>query len=149
MNEAAYSLIQEQAPDELPLYVRTRDRYFADPTGFTADVAMVDRPLGMGEVAALQTFSQTVFPLLGPILATLFAAVAAALQQEATEQIVARVRRLFGRPEPMFTQAQLETIAAEVTTVIEAQQQQFNLDPTQVQAVKDAVLARLALAKKA
>ena len=36
MNEAAYSLIREQAPNELPLYVKTRDRYFADPAAFTA-----------------------------------------------------------------------------------------------------------------
>jgi len=149
MNEAAHSLIREQAPDELPLYVKTRDRYFADPASFTAQAATIDRPLGMGTVEVLQNFSQTIFPLLSPILAALATAVATALQQQATDRIVAEVRKLFAKPEPIFTQAQLETIAAEISAVVKARQQQFNLDPAQAQAVRDAIIARLALAKKA
>ncbi len=81
MNEVAYSLIREQAPGELALYTKTRDRYFADPAGFTVLATTADRPLGMGGVEALQNFSQTVFPLLTPILAAIATAVAAALQQ--------------------------------------------------------------------
>jgi hypothetical protein len=34
MNEAAYAIIRENAPQELALYVNTRDRYFADPDNF-------------------------------------------------------------------------------------------------------------------
>lgn len=149
MNEAAYSLIREQAPEELPLYVKTRDRYFADPAGFTAQVSTIDRPLGLGAVETLQNFSQTIFPLLAPILSSLAAAVAVALQKEAADQIVAEVRKLFAKPEPIFTQAQLETLAAEINAVVKVQQEQFNLDPAQAQAVRDAIIARLALAKKA
>ena len=147
INEAAYSLIREQAPDELPLYVKTRDRYFADPVSFTAPAATVDRPLGMGSVELLYNFSQTVFPLLGPLVSALVAALAASLQQEASAAIVERVRKLFTKPEPIFTQPQLETIAATISTVIKAQQEQLNLDPAQTQAIKNALIARLALAK--
>src|SRR5690348_11746477 len=92
MNDAAYSLIREQAPEELPLYVKTRDRYFADPATFNAQPESVDRPLGMGSVELLHTFSQTVFPLIGPLVSALVAAVAASLQQEATDAIVEKVR---------------------------------------------------------
>jgi len=149
MNEAAYSLIRKQAPDELPLYIKTRDRYFADPAGFTAQASTIDRPLGMGAVEALQTFSVTVFPLLAPMLTAIATAVAAAFQQEATDHIVAEVRKLFAKPEPIFTQAQLDTIAAEISAVVRARQKQLALDPAQAQAVRDAIIARLALAKKA
>jgi hypothetical protein len=149
INEAAYSLIREQVPDELPLYIKIRDRYFADPAGFIAQASSIDRPLGMGPVEALQTFSVTVFPLLAPILAAIATAVAAALQQEASEQIVAEVRKLFAKPEPILTQAQLDTIAAEIRAVVRVRQKQLGLDPTQAQAVSDAIIVRLALAKKA
>jgi len=148
MNEAAYSLIRDRAPDELPLYVKTRDRYFADPAGFTTPPAPVDRPLGMGAVDVLRTFSTTVFPLLSPILAALITSVAAALQQEVSDRVVAEVRKLFAKPEPILTQAQLAAIAAEIGAVVKDQQQRLNLDPAQSQAVHDAIIARLALAKK-
>lgn len=147
MNEAAYSLIREQAPDELPLYVKTRDRYFADPAAFTAQAESVDRPLGMGAVELLHTFSQTVFPLLGPLVAALVAAVSVSLQQEATDAVVEKVRKLFTKPEPAFTQSQLETIATTISAVINDTQAQLNLDPAQARAVEHALIARLALAK--
>jgi hypothetical protein len=147
MNEVAYSLIREQAPDELPLYVRTRDRYFADPAAFTAQPEGVDRPLGMGAVELLHTFSQTVFPLLGPLVSALVAAVSVSLQQEASDAIVEKVRKLFTKPEPAFTQPQLETIAATIRSVIKGQQEQLSLDPAQARAVEHALIARLALAK--
>jgi hypothetical protein len=149
INEAAYSLIREQAPDELPVYLKTRDRYFADPAGFTAQASSIDRPLGIGPVEVLQTFSTTIFPLLTPILVAIATAVAAALQQEASDHIVAEVRKLFAKPEPILTQAQLDAIAVEIGTVVRARQKQLDLDPTQAQAVSDAIIARLALAKKA
>jgi hypothetical protein len=147
MNEAAYSLIREQAPDELPLYVKMRDRYFADPAAFTAPPESVDRPLGMGAVELLHTFSQTVFPLLGPLVAALVASVSVSLQQEATDAVVEKVRKLFTKPEPAFTQPQLETIAATIKAVIKIQQPQLGLDPAQAKAVEHALIARLALAK--
>lgn len=147
MNEAAYSLIREQAPDELPLYVKMRDRYFADPVAFTAQPESVDRPLGMGAVELLHTFSQTVFPLLGPLVTALVAAMSVSLQQEATDAVVEKVRKLFTKPEPAFTQSQLETIAATISAVITIQQPQLNLDPAQAKAVEHALIARLALAK--
>jgi hypothetical protein len=149
MNEAAYSLIREQVPEELPLYVKTRDRYFADPEGFTAQVAPADHPLGMGAIEVLQNFSQTIFPLLPPILAAIGAAVAAALQQQVTDRIVAEVGKIFTKPEPIFTQAQLEAISAEISAVVKDRQQQLNLDRAQAQLIRDAIIARLALAKKA
>lgn len=147
MNEAAYSLIREQAPDELPLYVKTRDRYFADPAAFTAQPESVDRPLGMGTVELLHTFSQTIFPLIGPLVSALVAAVSVSLQQEATDAVVEKVRKLFTKPEPAFTQPQLETIAATIRAVIKAQQAQLSLDPAQAKAVENMLVARLALAK--
>ena len=106
-------------------------------------------PLGWGPVDVLQNFTQTVFPLLPPILTALVTAVSAALQQEATDRIVAEVRKLFAKPEPIFTQAQLETIEAEIKAVVSAKQRQYSLSPAQAQAVRDAIIARLALAKKA
>jgi hypothetical protein len=147
MNEAAYSLIREHAPNELPLYMKTRDRYFADPAGFTAPAANVDRPLGMGAVELVHTFSQTVFPLIGPLVSAIAAAVATSLQQEVTDAIVEKVRKLFTRPEPAFTQPQLETIATTIRAVIKAQQPQLSLDPAQAKAVEHMLIARLALAK--
>ena len=147
MNEAAYSLIREQAPEELPLYVKTRDSYFADPVAFIAQPESVDRPLGMGAVEMLHTFSQTVFPLLGPLVSAIAAAVATSLQQEVTDAIVEKVRKLFTKPEPAFTQPQLETIAATIRAVVKISQPQLNLDPAQARAVEHALIARLALAK--
>ncbi|NTU78157.1 MAG: hypothetical protein HGA45_01935 [Chloroflexales bacterium] len=147
MNEAAYSLIREQAPNELPLYVKTRDRYFADPAGFTAQPESVDRPLGMGSVEMIHTFSQTVFPLIGPMVSAIAATVATSLHQEVTDAIVEKVRKLFTKPEPAFTQPQLETIATTISAVIKIQQPQLRLDPAQAKAVETMLIARLALAK--
>lgn len=148
MNEAAYSLIREHAPNELPLYVRTRDSYFADPESFTASISATDDPMGAGVVEVLQNFSHTVFPLLTPILTALVAAVATALKEEGTTRAVAEVRKLFAKPEPVLTQAQLEDVAAEIRTAIKRQQRQHQLDPALADAVGDAIIARLALAKK-
>lgn len=147
LNEVAYSLIREQAPEELPLYTRTRDRYFADPSGFTSQPTSVDRPLGMGATELVQLFTTSVFPLLTPVLVAIATSVATSLQQDVTEQIIAKVRSIFAQPEPLFTQAQLEAIEAEVGAVIRSQQKQLKLEPAQAQAVKLAIVARLALAK--
>jgi hypothetical protein len=61
--------------------------------------------------------------------------------------VVEKVRKLFTKPEPAFTQSQLETIAATISAVITIQQPQLNLDPAQARAVEHALIARLALAK--
>lgn len=148
VNEAAYSLVREQAPNEIPLYVRTRDRYLADPEGFAAPVVAQDEAMGAGMIEVLQNFSQTLFPLLGPALGAILSAVAAAIATEAPERAVAAVRKLFAKPEPILTQEQLAAVAAEIKLVAARQQQRYNLDPAQTQAVVDAIIARLALAKK-
>lgn len=148
MNEAAYSLIREHAPNELPLYVRTRDSYFSDPESFTAAVSAADDPMGAGAVEMLQSFSQTIFPLLGPALTAILAAVGTTLQAESTARAVAEVRKLFAKPEPILTQAQLEDVAAEIRAAIKRQQRQLQLDAALAEAVGDAIIARLALAKK-
>lgn len=148
VNEAAYSLIREQASNELPLYVSMRDRYFADPAGFTAAADTVDRPLGIGTVEIVHTFSQAVFPLLASMLPALTTAVAAALQKEVTDQLIDEVRKLFTKPEPIFSQAQLEAISNEISAIVKEQQNQRSLSPAQADAVRNAVIARLALAKK-
>jgi hypothetical protein len=149
INEAAYGLIREQAPNEIPLYVSTRDRYFADPEAFTERVAPSDEPLGAGELEALQNFSQTVFPLLAPALGAMLTAIGAALQERATEKLVAMARKLFAKPEPILTQEQLEKVAAEVRAAIRAERDRLGLDSERSRDVENAIIARLALAKKA
>ncbi len=148
INEAAYGLIREQAPNELPLYVTTRDRYFADPEGFTRPAPVSDEPLGAGEIEALQSFSQTVFPLLAPALGAMLTALGAALQEGVTEKLVAMVRKLFAKPEPILTQEQLEKVAAEVRAALRAERDRLGLDKERSRDVENAIIARLALAKK-
>lgn len=151
LNEAAYRLVSEQAPAELPLYVAARDRYLADPQGAALQAEATDRPLGFGAATAVQTLVQAVFPLLVPALTYVLQKAVEALKEETTEQIVARVKALFGktpRPQPIFDQKALRAIEAEIARLIEHDAVTLSLDEAQVERIKHALIARLALAAK-
>lgn len=99
INEVAFRLIKEKAPQELPLYVDTRNKYFADPEKFSQPSEGEDEPAGAGEIIAVSTFTKIVFPIITPILAFLLGEVAKEfykhLTEKATEKAIRWVINLF------------------------------------------------------
>ena len=151
INEVAYNLISREAPEELPLYVTTRNQYFADPEKFVQPVKPEDDELGFGATIVFETFTQLVFPLVTPILSYLLEQVAEAIQEEGAKQAVNWVRSLFKeqpKASPIFTQEQLQVIAVTIQNIANTEAERLGLDTEQAQTVSDSVIARLALAKK-
>jgi hypothetical protein len=151
LNQAAYRLVSELAPEEIPIYVETRDRYFADPEGFGQSSPGDDEVLGIGEVFAIKTLSKVVFPILTPILNHLLTAVTETVQDELGEEASTWVKQLFTPeqlPQSIFNQAELEVIAATIRDIAATEADRLRLDPDQASTVSDAVIARLALAKQ-
>ena len=149
VNEVAYRIIGENAPQELPLYVSARDQYFADPEKFTQAVEAEDEELGFGATIAVKTLTKAVFPILTPILSYILDQVAEALAEEGSERAAEWVRSLFKdtKPKSVFTQTQLEVIASTIQKIAETEADRLGLEISQAQTVSDAVVARLALAK--
>lgn len=151
LNEAAYRLVSEIAPEEIPIYVETRDQYFADPDGFLQPSQGEDEVLGIGEVFAVKTVTKVVFPILAPILSHLSNAVTETVQDELGEEASTWIKKLFTPdqpPQPIFDQAELEVIAATIHDIAITEADRLRLDPQQARTVSDAVIARLALAKQ-
>jgi hypothetical protein len=149
LNEAAYQLVIENAPEELPIYVETRDRYLANPEGFTRSSKSEDEVLGIGEVIAVEAFTAIVFPVIAPILKYLVEKVAEAFQEELGKEAVQWVRGLFAQPsspKPLFTQDKLEVIAATIRDLAATEAERLGLETGQAGTISDALIARLALA---
>jgi len=154
INQAAYMIIGENAPQELPLYVNTRDRYFANPGDFLKPQESQDETLGFGGGATISTFSQVVFPVLAPILALLVNEAAKAFGKDAGAKTVSWVGSLFGKKEanekpealPMFSPKQLAVIEQQINTIAENETRRLGLKKAKVMIVRDAVIAKLALA---
>ena len=149
INEVAYRIVGEKAPQELPLYVTSRNEYFADPKRFTEVVEAEDEPLGIGATIAVTMLTKAVFPILNPILSYLLDAVAEALKEEGAEQASNWIRSLFKdtTPKPVFTQEQLEVIASTIQTIAHTEAERLGIEQSQARTVSDAVIARLALTK--
>lgn len=149
INDVAYQIIANNAPHELPLYVTSRDQYFADPEKFAQTVEAEDEELGFGATVIVQTLTQAVFPILTPILSFILGKATEALQEEGGERAADWVSSLFKdtTPKPVFTQAQLEVIASTIQNIAETEAERLGLERSQAQTVGDAVIARLALAK--
>ena len=151
LNEAAYRLVSEIAPEEIPIYVEVRNEYFADPEGFVRPSQGDDEVLGIGEVIAIKTITKIVFPILNPILSYLLNAVTETVQEELGEEASNWIKTLFTPeqpPQPIFDQAELEVIAATINEIATTEAARLGLEPQQAQTVSDAVIARLALAKQ-
>ncbi len=151
LNEVAYRLVCENAPEELPIYVETRDQYLANPEGFTQPSKGEDEVLGIGEVTAVKTFTKMVFPVIAPILKYLVETVAEAFQEELGEEAVEWVRGLFStkaQPQPIFSQDELEVIIATIENIATTEAERLGLEANQVLIVRDALITRLVLAKK-
>ena len=151
LNEAAYRLVCENAPEEVAFYVETRNRYLANPEEFTQPSRGEDEVLGMGEVTTVKTFTKIVFPVIAPILKYLVGVVTEAFQEELGEEAVKWVRGLFcqkAKPEPIFSQDELEVIVATIENLATTEADRLGLEVVQVRTISDALIARLALAKK-
>jgi hypothetical protein len=155
LNEAAYAIVRQEAPDELPVYVSLRNRYLADPEGFAGGAQPQDEALGFGNAADLQAFTQVVFPLLAPMLLHIVTQAALALQDEGGKQAAEWVRGLFRdpdhatapqtAPQPLFSQAQLDVIKHEVEQIAEREGRLRGFSKRKIARVNDALIARLAL----
>ncbi len=156
LNEAAYAIVCQEAPEELPLFVSLRDRYLADSESFTEAGMPEDEALGFGSAVALQTLTQVLFPLLAPMLLHIVAQAAEALQDEGGKRAAEWVRGLFRAssdapealavPEPLFTQAQLHLIRREIAQIAEQEGGRIGAGKHRIARIQDALLARLALA---
>lgn len=156
LNEAAYAIVCQEAPDELPLYVSLRDRYLADPDGFAGAGMPEDEALGFGGVIAVQTLTEVLFPILAPILLYIVTQAAEALRDEGGKRAAEWVHGLFRTsidvpeaqavPEPLFMPAQLHRIRIEIAQIAEQERGRLGAGKYRVARIQDALLARLALA---
>ena len=154
INEVAYRIVSEHAPKERPLYVGIRDRYFADPEQFLESSESVENPLDAGEIIALVTLTEVVFPVVVSILSYVAIEVGKALtgkvSGELSQEAIQWTKSLFSEPvkKPLFTQAQLEAIAKTIKEITQSEASAQGIELTKATTVSDSVIAILALAKK-
>jgi hypothetical protein len=155
LNEVAYAIVYQEAPEELPMYVHLRDHYLADPEGFLYSESR-DEALGFGVVVELQTLTEALFPILAPVLLHIVTQAALALQDEGGERAADWVRGWFrasndatgleAAPEPLFSQAQLDKINTEIAQIAEREGGRLGIGRQRIARVQEALIARLALA---
>jgi hypothetical protein len=147
LNEAAYALVREEAPAELPLYVSTRDRYMVDPEHFLTPPDSKDEALDFGVDVTVDSFTQVVFPVLTPILTYVVNEVAKVVKEQAGKSAAKQVKQLLSDSEPqaLFTQDQLSIINEEISHIADAEARRMGLKKSEVLIVRDAVIRRLAL----
>ena len=147
INEAAYAVIHEKAPNELIFYVDIRDRYLNDPEHFLAPPEAEDEPLAFGPGIPLDTISQVVFPILTPLLTLLVNEAIKAMGKDMGTEAITWVRSLFNKTpppvKPDFTQQQLAAIMKACDAIAESEARRLNLKKSEVKMVRDALVARL------
>lgn len=149
INEFAYQMITEYAPQEIPLYVDMRDQYFADPDKYAQPTQAQDEALAFGSIQAVETFSFFVFPIITQILTHIINEAQNALKDEVGNKAVQWVRSLVNsqeRPKPIFSHNQLATIEEEIDNIINSESKRLGIRKKQAYAIKNAVITRLALA---
>jgi hypothetical protein len=152
INEAAYAVMRQEAPQELPMYVTIRDQYFADPERFVESQHPEDEALGFGGVALTSSLSQVVFPVVTAILVHVVNEAAKAMKDEGGKRAADWVRCLFAseakkdepQAQPLFTAAQLEVIKREIQQIAEMESRRIGVSKRSISRVSDAVIARLA-----
>lgn len=154
INEVAYRIVSENAPNERPLYVGIRDKYFADPEQLFKPSESVKNPLDMGEIIVLGTLTEVILPVVVSILSYVAIEVGKALtgkvSGELSQEAVQWTKSLFSEPikKPLFTQEQLEVIARTIQDITQSEARVQGIELIKVTPVSDSVIARLALAKK-
>lgn len=157
VNEVAFRIVKEYAPEERPLYVKTRDEYFTDPDQFFQSrqpKGNEETPLDMGEIIVIGTLAEAVFPVVVSVLSYIAIEVGKALTGKASEEVskeaVQWTKSLFVEPEkkPLFTQEQLEEIAKAIQEIAQSEARVQGIEMIKATTVSDSVIARLALAKK-
>ena len=147
INTVAYAIISEQAPAELTFYVEIRDRYFANPNTFLESAVDEDNPLGFGNGIAIGMLSAAVFPLIAPLLKLLVEEVVKAFGKNAGSEAMTWVESLFSNEKPVkeqvFTAQQLKRIKKEFDIIAKNEASRLQLQPAEVQAVRDAMIVRL------
>ena len=149
INKVAYAIISEHAPVETVFYVQIRDRYLAKPENFFHESLAEDAPLGFGDSATIGMFSVVVFPIVTPLLKLLVEEAIKALGKNAGSEAIAWVGSLFSKEKQkkpsLFTAQELARIKKEFDQISKKEAERLQLSEDAVQAVRDAVLARLAI----
>lgn len=149
INKAAYTIISEQAPIETAFYVQIRDRYLAKPEIFLDQFLEEDVPMGFGDSATIGMFSIVVFPILTPLLKLLVEEAMKAIGKNAGSEAIEWVSSLFSneksKKQPLFTAQEMARIKKEFDQISKKEAERLQLSEDAVQAVRDAVLARLAI----
>jgi hypothetical protein len=151
VNEFAYQLVVESAPQELPLYVTMRDRYFADPAHYLQTPVDGDEALAFGPTEVVETFTYIVFPIVTALLAHIVNQASEKFKEDGGQSAVEWLRSLAKRqkqPRPIFTQAQLAAISQEMDYLIDQETRRLGVHKSQAYAIKNALIARLTLATK-
>lgn len=154
LNEAAYSILCQEAPEELSAYVLLRDRYLTDPDGFARGRRAQDEALGFGGMLATQTLTQALLPLLSAMLLHIVTQATVALQDETGKRAANWVRSWFQRPSrqaaiqavprPQFTPAQLAAIRLKLIEIGNTEGRRLGISSHKITLVQHALLARLA-----
>lgn len=149
LNEVAYRLISEQAPDELPLYVAARDSFFADPVAFSRPPRGADHPMAAVGPDWAQTVTVVALPVLAAVLPIILARAGAALQAQ-SERLLDWAKELLASKAPSSPPVldqvaldEVDRVIGEVITDI--------LPPSarsKGEAVRNAVMRKLALARR-
>lgn len=151
INESAYYLVVECAPQEAPIFVELRDKYLKDPKAYSKPALVDDDPLAFGIQNVEETFVYIVFPLLNALLGYIAKQVKANLNETSIENAMQWLRSLFqpdARVVPLLSQAQLIQIEVEIDALIEQEVRRLGVKKNSATIIKNAVMARLALAKK-
>jgi hypothetical protein len=158
-NEAAFIIITEQAPEELPFFVPLRDRYLSDPESYLRMRTDGKMPLAFGSAEILQYVSIAVFPVLSSLLGWLVPHVAEKLAEASAEKLgeagttnaIAWLRPMFGREpkaQPLFTTEELRAIAKHLNRIADREAADLGLTPHDVALIRDTLISRLSLTER-
>lgn len=157
VNEVAFRIMKEYAPEERPSYERTRDKYFTAPNQFLKSRQPknnVQNPLDMGGSVVIITLTEAIFPIVVSILSYIALEVGKALTDKASEELskeaIEWTKSIFTKSEkkPLFTQEQLEEIDKAIREIAQSRAAAEGIEMVKVTQIRDYLIARLALAKK-
>ena len=152
VTELARHLVQEAAPEELPLFRATSEAYFKDPAKTLARSQDKDEMLGFGAEAVVVLLTPVALEVAKSVVAWVAARVRSAAEREAGGMIDDAVGGLFRRlrgsraePEPAAPELSDEELA-EVRRVAFEKARQLDLPKAKAELLADSVVGSLATA---
>jgi len=156
VSDIARGIIEDVAPDELPMFGMASRAYLKNPTLVTAGGGAADEMLGFGG-GEIEMLTPVIFSVTSAVVSFLLAAVVSAAKSETESVVKAQVRQMFKRLTPATatvaaTPAAAAPIALTREQLIEVRRVAYDaaagsgLPANQAALLADATVGQLAIA---